>query len=195
MSYKSLVKAVNKDTPHLGGNVKVGDPHTYCPSVWDYVISRFGVDSVLDLGSGVGNSSHYFYRRGLKVVAVEGLSENVETSLYPAVRHDLVNGPIDTRVDLVHCHEVVEHIDEQYLENLLRSLLTGKLILMTHALPGQSGYHHVNLQSSEYWIDHMERVGCTLLEDDTARIRKLAERDSAIYMAATGMIFVNNSRI
>ncbi|MBB6146847.1 hypothetical protein HNQ77_004828 [Silvibacterium bohemicum] len=140
MSYKSLVKNINVDTPHLGGNVKVGDPYTYCPSVWDYVISRFGIDSVLDLGSGCGNASHYFCRKGLKVVAVEGLSDNIRLSLYPAIMHDLVNGPVHTRVDLVHCQEVVEHIEEKYIDSLLASLLTGKFVLMTHAVPGQNAY-------------------------------------------------------
>jgi SAM-dependent methyltransferase len=150
----SYTVASDENAPHLGGNLSEGDPQTYSPSVWDYTIDRFGIESVLDLGSGRGNASHYFFKRGLKVVAVDGMLANVEGAIFPTVLHDITHGPLRTRVDLVHCQEVVEHIEEQYLESLLDCLTNGKYILMTHALPGQGGHHHVNLQPPEYWIDH-----------------------------------------
>jgi hypothetical protein len=75
--------AADPATPHLGGSVKVGDPYTFCPSVWTYVITRFCIASVLDVGSGSGNASHFFYKAGLPVVAMEGLPASVEKSLYP----------------------------------------------------------------------------------------------------------------
>src|SRR6476469_8966838 len=62
---------------------------------------------------------------------------NVEVSLYPALQHDLTKGPVFTRVDLVRCQEVVEHIEERYLGNLPESFATGKYVPMTHAQPGQ----------------------------------------------------------
>src|SRR5690348_13147565 len=134
MNYKGLVGAHSVDVPHLGGSIKVGDPFTYCPTVWEYVISRFGIESVLDVGSGCGNASHYFHRKGLKVIAVDGYIPSVERSIYPAIRHDLTSGPVYTRVDLVHCQEVVEHIEELFLDHLIDTLMTGKIILMTHAV-------------------------------------------------------------
>jgi len=185
----------NTDSPHLGGNAASGDPATYCPSVWDYIIARFCIESVLDLGSGVGNASFYFHKKGLKVVAVEGLVENIERSLYPAIQHDLTHGPIHTKVDLVHCQEVVEHIEEKYLENIIASLTNGKIILMTHALPGQTGHHHVNEQPPSYWIEHLSRHNCTVLVEDSNRIRNLAGQDRAVFMAATGLVLVNNGRL
>jgi len=71
------------------------------------------------------------------------LRASVEVSLYPAIQHDLTKGAVFARVDLVLCQEVVEHIEEKYLENLLDSFATGKYVLMTHAVPGQGGHHHV----------------------------------------------------
>ena len=126
MSYSGLQGASSKDALHLGGNIRGGDPFTFSPTVWDYVISRFSIESVLDLGSGSGNASRYFHLRGLRVLAVDGLEENALSSLYPTVMHDLADGPVVTRVDLVHCQEVVEHIEERYLDHLLSSMLTGK---------------------------------------------------------------------
>jgi hypothetical protein len=127
-------------------------------------------------------------------IAIEGLETNVLSSLFPALKHDLTAGPVVTRVDLVHCHEVVEHIEEAFLDNLLSSLLCGKLILMTHALPGQFGHHHVNLQPPEYWIGKLEARDAIFLSEDSTRIRALAEQDGAAYMAKTGMIFMNRQR-
>jgi hypothetical protein len=69
----------NQKTPHLGGAIKVGDPYTYCPAAWDYVISRFCIRSILDLGSGSGNVSYYFHKAGMQVVALEGLPANRRT--------------------------------------------------------------------------------------------------------------------
>jgi hypothetical protein len=66
---------------------------------------------------------------------------------------------------------------------------------MTHALPGQAGYHHVNLQPPEYWIQKLEAKGGRLLQEDTDRVRKLAAADGAIYMQNTGLVFANSLRI
>jgi hypothetical protein len=181
---------VGKQTePHLGGNVKEGDPFTFCPRVWNYVIERFCIHSVMDLGSGIGNAANYFFGKNLRTVAVEGLIENVRESLYPAICHDLTKGPVITNVDLVHCQEVVEHIEERHLDNLLQSLACGRIILMTHALPGQSGYHHVNLQPMDYWVKHVSAQGYRLLMEDTNRVRDIAAQDGAVYVQTSGLIF------
>ena len=186
-----------KDNPHLGGNSVEGDPYAFAPSVWDYVIKRFAIRSVLDLGAGMAFSSDYFHRAGLQVIAVDGLKENCERSIYPSIQLDLTTSSVFCQVDLVHCQEVVEHIDEAYLENVLRSLACGKYIVMTNALPGPDyggGHHHVNLQPTEYWIEHLKRYSCEVLAEDTARIRQLAQNDGAMYLARTGLVLANRSR-
>jgi hypothetical protein len=193
--YNGLETAHDEASPHLGGGIKLGDPFTWCPSVWDYLISRFGIETAMDLGSGCGNAAAYFYRKGVRVIAVEGHEASVRTSLYPAIRHDLTKAPVVTRVDLVHCQEVVEHIEEVFLDDLLSSMLSGKIIAMTHAVPGQPGFHHVNLQPQAYWVSQFARRGAVLLEEDTRRVRELARRDDAQYMATTGLVFANTSRM
>ena len=193
MNYDGLQNAHDEQLPHLGGNIIEGDSATYSPSVWNYLIDRFAVKSVLDLGCGMGYSSNYFHSKGMYVVAVDGLPNNVRNSVYPSLLCDLTKGPVTTRVDLVHCQEVVEHIEEEYLENLLSSLACGKFIVMTNALPGQGGYHHVNCQPTEYWINHLKRYNCELLVEDSNRIRRLADQDGAVYMAQTGTVFANRN--
>lgn len=183
---------------HVGGNVVEGDPLTFAPSVWSYVIERFGIGSVLDLGCGIGNAADWFARKGLRTIAVDGFKENTDRALYPAVRIDLTQGSVECRVDLVHCQEVVEHIDEKFLDNVLKSLACGKFILMTHALPHPQGlaqgHHHVNEKPPEYWYGHLARVNCHVMPEDTRRIRQLALRDGAKYLAETGLVLANRNR-
>jgi hypothetical protein len=178
--------------PHLGGNAKEGDPYTFCPFVWTYVIERFCIKSVMDLGSGIGNAADYFFKKGLRTIAVDGLADNISRSIYPAICHDLTKGPVTTSVDLVHCQEVVEHVEEKYLDNLLGSLACGRVILMTHALPGQSGHHHVNLQPMDYWVKNVSARGYHLMHEDTQRVRNIAASERAIYVQSTALLFHKN---
>ena len=189
MSYDGYSGTPRNGVDHLGGNISEGDPYTYCPSIWKYLIDRLCITSMLDLGSGKGHAAHFFYKRGVKAIAVDGLDANVDNAIYPTLKQDLTKGAVKCRVDLVHCQEVVEHIEEKYLENLLDSLSCGQYIVMTHALPGQPGHHHVNCKPKEYWIDHLKTKGYNLLSEDTDRIKKLAKLDGAIYMAQSGLIF------
>ncbi|EJH8995740.1 hypothetical protein NF634_002867 [Salmonella enterica] len=196
MSMNGLQFIAGEDNlKHLGGNIAEGDPRTYAPSVWEYIIKRFAIQSVLDIGSGLGFAANYFHCAGIKTLAVEGLPLNVIHSVYPSLHQDITKKPILCKVDLVHCQEVVEHIEEEFLDNLLSSLACGKFLLMTHAVPGQGGYHHVNEQPSEYWINHLRRYSCELLEEDTIRVRRLAINDGAIYIAQNGLIFANRSKL
>lgn len=191
-NYQGLTNVQDGAQAHLGGNLLEGDPYTYCPKVWDYLIGRFAVRSVLDLGSGMGYASRYFHSRGLQVLAVEGLPDNVNKSHYPCIEHDITKTPVNCRVDLVHCQEVVEHIEEKYLDNLLASLMCGRIIVMTNALPGQGGYHHVNEQPTEYWIQHLQSRGCQVLVEDSNRVRNIAASEGAVYLAKTALVLANH---
>jgi hypothetical protein len=63
-----------------------------------------------------------------------------------------------------------------------------KFIVMTNALKGQGGHHHVNEQPTEYWVNHLRKYNYEVLSEDTNRVRKLAEKDGAIYLAKTGLV-------
>ena len=192
--YKVPIMITDKSHAHLGGNALEGEPHTFTPTVWDWIIKRFAVKSVLDIGSGMGYAASYFRNLGTDVIAVEGLPFNVRHSVYPSLRFDLTERPLECFVDLVHCQEVVEHIEEVHIHNLLSSLSCGKFLLMTHAFPGQGGHHHVNEQPSEYWIQRLAAKGLELLPEETKRVREFAKHDQAIFMQISGLVFINRSR-
>ncbi len=195
MSYRGLTTAYVDEASHLGGNIRGGDPFTWCPEVWNYVVERFGIASVIDLGSGAGNAALYFHRRGLQVCAVDGLDENIEKAIYPTIKHDMTTGPFIGKFDLIHCQEVVEHIDAAFLPHLLTTFASAKFVLMTHAVPGQRGFHHVNCQPTAYWIHHLSAISFSLLEEDTRRIRAIAKAEGAKYMRDTGLMFANAKRL
>ena len=68
---------------------------------------------------------------------------------------------------------------------LVAAFRRGRLLLMTHALPGQPGWHHVNCQDGAYWIDVVTAAGFRLDDDLTRQTRALAHG----YYARTGLAF------
>jgi hypothetical protein len=48
-----------------------------------------------------------------------------------------------------------------------------KVVAMTHAVPGQPGYHHVNCQPAEYWIKKLEGIGFKYNEELSLECRNL----------------------
>ena len=184
---------IDQDAPHLGGNLLFGDANTWAPSAWNYILEQFNIKSMTDLGSGLGHAANWFSDKNISVTAVDGLSYNVENSIYPTQLHDLTTGPFLKTVELVYCVEVVEHIEEKYLDNLLTSLTQGQYLFITHAVPGQDGYHHVNCQDSEYWINHLANRDFILLDEESIEIRKLANQDNALHLSRNGMLFKSAS--
>lgn len=175
--------------PHVGGNIYQGDPCTFSPTAWRYLIDRFAVNTVLDVGAGRGHAAHWFHKAGCQVVAMDASDDNIKTALYPIVYHDLTSAPFICPVDLVHCQEVAEHIPEEHVGDFVGALVNGGVIAMSHAEPGQGGYHHVNCQPSQYWIDRITARGYRFLDIDTNRLRDYAGRDGAIHLARSALVF------
>lgn len=186
-------KAENQAEHNLGGNLYFGDPATYCPAVFKYIMERFGVKSVLDVGSGRGFLPLFLSQNyHVPVVGIEGLPFNVESAVYPLVQWDLTQGAFkSTSVDLVTCIEVVEHIAEEHIDNLLDTLTRGKIVLMTHAQPGTNGEFHVNEKDDQYWVDKFAQRGYGLLLLDTQIVRSLDAHEvrGAGYFSVSGLVF------
>lgn len=122
-------------------------------------------------------------------MAVDGSVNNLYSQVFPIYLHDIRIMPVNCDVDLVWCQEVVEHIEETYVSNLIESLACGRTIVMTHAAPGQPGHHHVNCQPPEYWIEKVTARGYDYFEDDTKRVRMLASMDSAHHAHRSALVF------
>jgi len=184
---------IDEQNPHLGGNIVDGDPCCVTPKLWDWLIKEFNVKSVLDVGCGEGQSLDYFVSRGCVGIGIEGLKENLNKSKNNIILQDLTAGPvIISNIDLVWCCELVEHIPEWFVPNLVKTLTNGRIIAMTHADIGQAGHHHVNCKPSSYWIKIMLDFGYDYLEDKTQLARGMADTlvcEFISHFRRSGLIF------
>jgi hypothetical protein len=92
--------------------------------------------------------------------------------------------------------EFLEHVEEVYLSHVLNTLSqAGKVILLTHGLPGQKGHHHVNCQPGAYWIEHVEKIGysCDVALSTKARIISLQDYHNINHFAESGLVFVKQA--
>lgn len=157
----------------LGGNIRYGDAYTWTPNLWSYLISRFSIRSMLDVGCGEGHAVSYFLRNGCIAHGIDGSIKNIARSVVPIALHNLVDGKYIMPVDLVWSCEVAEHIPESSVNNYIGTLANGTIVAMTHAVPGQAGHNHVNCQLDDYWIDKMRNAGYDLFEENNW-IRKMS---------------------
>jgi SAM-dependent methyltransferase len=181
---------VDTERPDLAGNYRRGDSRAITPKFWEYLVDRFAVRSVLDVGCGEGHALAAFRRMGVIAHGIEGSPINLRDARHPFAVHDLTQGPYVYPCDLVLCVEVVEHINAQHLNNVMLTLTNAPVVAMTHGLPGQHGYHHVNLQPAEYWIRQFEAFGYHFAPDN-AWLRQMAEDEvPRCYFGSNGLVFI-----
>jgi SAM-dependent methyltransferase len=188
--YKENIAGISQVTfvdDHVGGCNIYGDPACECPKMWKYLANTLGVRSVVDVGCGFGFHTKYFKEiLGCDVLGVEGSSKVVDICLLPndIVCHDYNNGSYVPKktYDMCWCIEFVEHVEEKYRENFIETFKKCKYLAMTHGLPGQGGYHHVNCQPPEYWIDLLRIHGFVLLNDLTFISRQISQIDCNDYV-------------
>jgi SAM-dependent methyltransferase len=167
---------------HLGGYRAGGDEATFYPALWAWLVHDLGVRNVIDVGCGDGVAGRYFQGLGqhCSVLGIDGVPQDDQWIL----EHDYASGPLDWKrtipfagggdADLVWSCEFVEHVEERYVPNFLETFAHGRLVLMTHATPGQDGYHHVNCRESEYWMGALAAIGYHFDDGLTRQARAIA---------------------
>jgi FkbM family methyltransferase len=152
------------------------DPNTYMPDVWEHLVAKYNVKSVLDVGCGTGNNLRWFHDHGCDVMGVDGEPRLIQRSKLPQANvrlHDYRVGPLmfDQQFDLCWSSEFVEHVHERFVPNFLASFRSCKYVCLTHATPGQGGYLHFNEQPTEYWVEKMGAIGYRHVEEETKYLR------------------------
>lgn len=134
---------------HLGGYLVGGDPDTIYPELWDWLVDTWEVKTMIDVGCGDGAALKHFAARGCTVLGIEGTSQTDPN----IVKHDFTTGPFHPGEpwDLAWSCEFVEHVEEQYVPNFMATFEAARFVMITHAEPGQPGWHHVNCRSADYW--------------------------------------------
>lgn len=186
---------------HLGGFVRSdpdfwphGDPMTYTPKLWDWLVERFTPRVVWDIGCAEGHAVRHFLEKGLRAWGVDGCVEALETAVAPRGRiviHDYSRGPrqVPARIeqpDLVYSCEFVEHVEQRYMENFLADFDRARTVCFTHAFVDQPGHHHVNCQAPQYWISAMQRRGFAWDEEASLESRRIAGQS---HWERSGLVF------
>lgn len=176
---------------HLGGFVPGGDPNTYYPKLWAWLKEKLDVKSVIDVGCGDGVAIDFFASLGCDVQGVDG----VFTQHSAVTIWDYTKGPLttDRQFDLCWSCEFVEHVEERYVGNFLKTFGCADIVAMTHAVPGQAGHHHVNCRDADYWKRQLASVGFSFDLELTTEAREITRQDEAShnYFALTGMVFTS----
>lgn len=162
-----------------------------------YLRDKYGLKSMVDIGCGPGDMVQIANLRGMDAIGVDGdwtlketwedlgISDNV-------FLHDFTHGKFTSpkeEYDLAWSVEVLEHVEEQYLENMLDLFGKCKYAIVTAAPPGHGGHHHVNEQPKEYWIEKFASVGLVYDEGVTSTIRGEVSSMRKPFMQRSGMFF------
>jgi SAM-dependent methyltransferase len=183
---------------HLGGYYDEGDPDTYAPEVWGYLMEKFGVGTVLDVGCGPGKAIDFFLAKGRIAFGVDG-SETVKKHAANPSRifiHDFTTGVYTSpaNYDLIWSCEFVEHVEEKFADNFLTTFQCAKMVAMTHAIPGQHGWHHVNCKPREYWVEKMKEKGFRFVPEQVAVMKDLLDgKPYGKLVRATLLFFVKDT--
>lgn len=183
---------------HLGGFFYDGDPATYYPEMWEYLVNVFKIKSVLDIGCGRGFSTKFFKSLNCDVIGVDGSEKIKEMSLVPEsfVLNDYEKGSAinDGRTfDLCWSCEFVEHVYEQYIPNFMNDFKKCRYVAMTFAYVGQTGWHHVNENTQEYWIDVFKKNDFTFYPEITDVLKQKTKMEGITsHFHHRGLFFVNN---
>lgn len=180
---------------HLGGYRVGGDEATYFPELYTWAVNELGIESVIDLGCGEGQTLNFF--ETLLPGSVWGI-DGVPQKQPNIFCHDFTKGRFGpsphylSEFDLCWCVEFVEHINEEFMPNFLDVFKRARMVFITHAFPGQAGHHHTNCQDASYWKGAMAAIGYRLDELLTAQAKAKAAFNPSPWnhFCRSGMCFI-----
>lgn len=181
---------------HLGGAIPEGDRATWMPDIWGYLALHYGIKSVIDVGAGYGHNVKWWHDLGFDARGVEGhpvaLAENVVKDII--VSHDYERAPYvpEREYDLCICTEFVEHVDRKCEQNWFATMHKCKYVLMCHAVPGQGGHHHVNEQTTDYWIERFGENGFKCDWITSLMFRETDKRQGSSWGRPTLLFFIRD---
>ena len=179
--------------PHVAGYLEFGEQPQ---KTIEYLVRIFKPVTVLDVGSGPFGGKKIFNDLGVQLVwCIDGDDQLLYRDEFMNSGHLKTFSVVDferssyrfpTTFDMVFSYECAEHIlnADNYIETITANC--GKILVITHALPGQRGYHHVNTQPDDYWISRIEKRGFKYLEKESMECRALGEG----YFKMSGLFFL-----
>ena len=189
---------VTEMTDHLGGCYPEGDANLIMHDVWGWLIVEYDVKSCIDVGCGYGHALDFIEKLNVSSEGVDGYEPAVAGKICgsPVYSHDYTLGDYpkadETKWDLAWSGEFLEHVEERYLPHIMHTFKACKHVCATHAEPGQIGFHHVNCQTTDYWVTQFEKYGFAFDEGNTKKLRQ-TDRWHTGWGRRTLMLFHNEN--
>jgi hypothetical protein len=178
---------------HLGGHANKTHLDT---GVLKYMIEKYGVKTMLDIGCGPGGMVYHARELGIDTHGIDGDFTLERTGEFFTL-HDYTTGPssLTENYDMVWSCEFVEHVEEEYIPNFMPDFQRAKYVVMTFS--EKNGHHHVNLKPASYWIGIFESYGFSHIEEETTTIRNvttmnLDKKQKKQFVKNNGLFFVRN---
>ena len=144
--------------------------------------------SMIDLGCGPMGQVQLARSMGWSAHGVDG-----DPTCEPDIVHDFTQGDCDGVEDVSLCWtcEFLEHVEERFLAHVWPVMRSAESLIMCAAPPGKAGHHHVNLQTTTYWIAQVEDN--THLYYDGRLPSGLRARSTMVreFMRDNGLVFVD----
>ena len=171
--------SVDPPPEHLGGGRRRCHMD---PGALVWLIERYGITSMLDVGCGLGGMVEYSRELGITATGIDG-----DKYCSPDILWDFTNGPCEAApaVDLVWSMEFVEHVDQRFIANFMATFRKAPVAAITFAPPGKKGRHHVNCQLQPYWVQVFLEHGMEFDEEATEGFRLSSEMRS---VECTGVV-------
>ncbi len=172
---------------HLGGHANI----THIDEgAFLYLSAELKIASMLDVGCSIGGMVKLAQRYGIQSDGIDG-DVSVLDKFPEVIIHDFSKGKYhsENAYDLIWSTEFLEHVDAQYISNIFSAYCLSPYVFITHARPGETGFHHVNCQPADYWISVFSSYGYTLSETYTEGVRK-ASTMKRNFVRNSGMVFV-----
>lgn len=181
---------------HLDEHRELRNRNRYAAAIVFDILDRFlTIDSVLDLGCGIGVWMQAAMEKpGRQVFGIDLEAFDPDELAVPA--KSIIQGTVDRtlslhrRFDLALCLETAEHIRSDCASEVVSNCVRhSDVVLFSAAIPGQGGLDHINEQPPEYWQDLFDLAGYEVID----LIRPLIWRDAGIpaWYRQNMLLFVN----
>lgn len=172
----------------------------YCDTarhVAQVVYDEFKPKRMVDFGAGCGVYADFFRRKGVDVVALDGVVCPPEYAFPGEVHIRDFTVPFKNEwgtFDMALCLEVAEHLHDEDADTFVENLIQfAPRIALSAAPPNQGGTHHVNEQPKRYWKAKLEARGFYYDRPATGRMfeRFRIEKLRHMWMGSQVSVYVN----
>ena len=138
----------------------------------------------LDIGCGPGGQLQIALDLGMVGLGIDGdhtltHSEELNVQIF-----DFTKGKIDKDnikyipdqgyFDICWTVEFLEHVNAEFIPNFMGAISLCEYVIMTNAIPGLGGHHHVNEQYFSYWEETFKKYGLKPDLDLTRGLRRMS---------------------